>query len=467
MKIRLFLIFFITLLISNASKAQNVPLIYKINLKKEIGSTSWIYVRNGLNEADSLKAACIILHMNTYGGTVLHADSIRTAILNNPIPVYAFIDNNAASAGALIAIACDSIYMRTGANIGAATVVNQTGEAMPDKYQSYMRSTIRATAEAHGADTIYTAKGDTVIKWRRDPKIAEAMVDDRVFIPNVIDSGKVLTFTAHEAVKHGYCEGIAENIDEVIKNKLHIEEYTLKEYKPTLYDDIKGFLTNPAIQAVLIMLILAGIYLEMQSPGIGFPLVVAVTAAVLYFAPLYIDGVAAHWEIIMFIIGAICLALEIFVIPGFGLAGIAGIGLMLTALILAALNNVNFNFEGVNTDDINDSVLTVISGIALGFIAMIYLSNKIGNKKGLFRKIALHTSQDISSGYIGVPEDMQHLIGKTGTASTILRPAGRVIIDNERYDAVALYGYIESGTPIKVVKYENSQLYVTAVKNEE
>ena len=135
MKIRLFLIFIAVFIIYNASYAEIVPLVYKINLKKEIGSTSWIYVRNGLNEADSLKAACVILHMNTYGGTVLYADSIRTAILNNPIPVFAFIDNNAASAGALIAIACDSIYMRKGANIGAATVVNQTGEAMPDKYQ--------------------------------------------------------------------------------------------------------------------------------------------------------------------------------------------------------------------------------------------------------------------------------------------------------------------------------------------
>lgn len=464
MKIRLFLIFITVFIICNASSAEIVPLVYKINLKKDIGSTSWIYVRNGLNEADSLKAQCIILHMNTYGGTVLHADSIRTAILNSPIPIYAFIDNNAASAGALIAIACDSIYMRKGANIGAATVVNQTGEAMPDKYQSYMRATIRATAEAHGSDTTYTVQGDTVLTWKRNPQIAEAMVDERVYIPNIIDSGKVLTFTAQEAIKYGYCEGIAENIDEVIKDKLHIKEYVLKEYKPTLYDDIKGFLVNPAFQAVLIMLILAGIYLEMQSPGIGFPLAIAVTAAVLYFAPLYIDGVAAHWEIILFIIGSACMAVEIFIIPGFGIAGVIGAGLMLTGLILATVNNVDFNFDGVDARDINRSILTVICGTVLGFFAMIYFSNKIG-KRGFFKKIALNTTQEISSGYIGVPEEMQHLIGRTGITSTILRPAGRIIIDNERYDAVALYGYIEPETPVKVVKYENSQLYVTIIEN--
>lgn len=466
MKIRFFLVLITAFTIYNTLNAQNVPLIYKINLKKEIGSTSWIYVRNGLNEADSLKASCIILHMNTYGGAVLYADSIRTAILNNSIPVYAFIDNNAASAGALIAIACDSIYMRKGANIGAATVVDQSGDVLPDKYQSYMRATIRATAEAHGADTTFTAQGDTLLTWKRDPKIAEAMVDDRICIPQVIDSGKILTFTAQEAIQHRYCEGLAENIDQVITDKLHIKEYVLKEYKPTLYDEIKGFLINPAFQAILIMLILAGIYLEMQSPGIGFPLAIAITAAVLYFAPLYIDGMAAYWEIILFLIGVACMAVEIFVIPGFGLTGVAGAILMLVGLILATVNNVDFNFDPVHASDINRSVLTVVCGIALGFFAILYLSNKIG-KKGFFRRIALNTSQEISAGYIGVPEDMQHLVGKTGIASTILRPAGRIIIDNERYDAVALYGYIEPETPVKVVKYENSQLYVTVVKNNE
>ena len=329
-----------------------------------------------------------------------------------------------------------------------------------------MRATIRATAEAHGADTTFTAQGDTLLTWRRDPKIAEAMVDDRICIPQVIDSGKILTFTAQEAIQHRYCEGLAENIDQVITDKLHIKEYVLKEYKPTLYDGIKGFLINPAFQAILIMLILAGIYLEMQSPGIGFPLAIAITAAVLYFAPLYIDGMAAYWEIILFLIGVACMAVEIFVIPGFGLTGVAGAILMLVGLVLATVNNVDFNFDPVHASDINRSILTVVCGIALGFFAILYLSNKIG-KKGFLRRIALNTSQEISAGYIGVPEDMQHLVGKTGIASTILRPAGRIIIDNERYDAVALYGYIEPETPVKVVKYENSQLYVTVVKNNE
>jgi len=155
--------------------------------------------------------------MNTYGGEVLYADSIRTKILNSKIPVYVFVDNNAASAGALIAIACNKIFMRQGSSIGAATVVNETGAKMPDKYQSYMRATMRATAESHGKDTIINGK-DTTYQWKRDPLIAEAMVDDRTVIPGIIDSGKTLTFTAQEAIKYHYCEGVAENVEEVIEN---------------------------------------------------------------------------------------------------------------------------------------------------------------------------------------------------------------------------------------------------------
>lgn len=243
------------------------PLYYKIDIKKEIGSTTWRYMQRGYKEAVDHDAQGIILHMNTYGGTVVHADSIRTLILNSAIPVYAFIDNNAASAGALIAIACDSIYMRPGGNIGAATVVNETGAAMPDKYQSYMRATIRSTAEAHGKDTTITLSGDTVIKWLRDPLIAEAMVDTRIVVPGLDDSTKVLTLTAQEALKWGYNEAIVNNVHEIVTERLGVPEYTLQTFKPSVYDDLVGFLLNPALQAILVMIIIGGIYFELQTPG--------------------------------------------------------------------------------------------------------------------------------------------------------------------------------------------------------
>ena len=452
----LILIFVLTTATAQEAKEK---IVYKLNIKQDITKATWRQTQQAFEEAVSLNADVFLIHMNTYGGTVLDADSIRTKILQSPIPVYVFIDNNAASAGALISLACDSIYMRPGGSIGAATVVNPTGQAMPDKYQSYMRSTMRATAEAHGKDTIVSGN-DTIYKWRRDPRIAEAMVDQSVFIEGLIDTGKVLTFTPAEAVENGYCEGIAENVPEVLK-KVGIEDYQIVEYKPTWIERIIGFLVLPMVSGLLIMAIIGGIYFEMQSPGIGFALGVAVVAAILYFAPLYLEGLAAHWEILMFIVGVILIIVEIFVIPGFGVAGISGIVLVFAGLVLSLLNNVNFDFEGVEIATVGVAVSTVIIGVFGGFILSLYLGNKLFTaKSGMFRNLSLKTVQEVNDGFVCVETGMFALKGKTGISQTVLRPAGKVFIDDEVFDAIALNGFIDKNVNIKVTKVEATQLYV-------
>ena len=445
------------------SNNQARALYFTIDLKKNVGSTTWIYIQKGFEEARKTNANTIIIEMNTYGGEVSYADSIRTKILNSDIPVIVFIDNNAASAGALISIACDKIYMSQAATIGAASVVDQTGQKLPDKYQSYMRATMRATAEAHGKDTVVTGN-DTVVKWKRNPLIAEAMVDERTVVPNVADSGKILTFTTQEALKYGYCDGTAENIREIIKKESGNQPYELVKFKPTAWDNIKGFLMSPFFQGILIMLIIGGIYFELQSPGIGFALGVAITAAVLYFAPLYIDGLAANWEIILFVVGLILIGLEIFVVPGFGITGISGIFLVVSGLILSLLNNVNFDFKPIHPADSSKAILTVIGGLTLGFGLIIYLSNKIGSK-GLFKKLALETTLENKEGYIGVPTEGVNIVGKKGIAYTVLRPSGKVKVDEKVYDAVSVNGvFIEKGTQIIVVRYETGQVYVESAE---
>lgn len=441
------------------AQEKNTKLVYKLNIKQEITKATWRQTLQAFEAADSLKADVFLIHMNTYGGTVLDADSIRTRILQSKIPVYIFIDNNAASAGALISLACDSIYMRPGSSMGAATVVNQTGAAMPDKYQSYMRSTMRSTAEAHGKDTIITAN-DTVYKWRRDPLIAEAMVDQRVYIEGISDTGKVLTFTPSEAIEYGYCEGLAESVPEVLK-KVGIKEYTIVEYEPSWIEKIIGWLVHPMISGLLIMAIIGGIYFEMQAPGIGFPLGIAILAAVAYFAPLYLEGLAANWEILVFIIGIILVAVEIFVIPGFGIAGVLGISFIFTSLVLSLINNVNFDFENVKIEGIGVAITTVVFGIFGGFIMSLYLSNKVFSaKSGPFKNMALKTVQNVTDGFVCVETSLFELKGKEGIAQTILRPAGKVLINGEVFDAVAENGYIEKGDKILVTKVEATQLYV-------
>jgi membrane-bound serine protease (ClpP class) len=432
-------------------------LIYVFDLKKEIGPATWRTTMQGIDRAVAMKAHLIIIHMNTYGGMVDAADSIRTKILNCPIPVYVFVDNNAISAGALIAISADKIYMREGASIGAATVVHQTGEAAPDKYQSFMRSMMRATAEAHGKDTIVTGR-DTIYRWRRDPQIAEAMVDPRVVVKGVIDSTKVLTLTTEEAIKLRYCEGKAEKLEDILAAN-HISDYRMERHVLSPLEKVIQFLINPYLQSLLIMLIIGGIYFELQAPGIGFPLAAAVLAALLYFAPLYLEGLANHWELLIFLTGLILIGIEIFALPGFGVAGVAGIILMVLGLSLAMVDNLVFEWDfTAGLIAVFKSICIVIGSATLALALSIWLGKSFLDNPRL-KRVMLMAEQRSSEGYVSF-DDLSGLIGVAGTTRSMLRPAGKVDIDGKLYDAICETGYINSGEQVKVIRYETGQLYV-------
>jgi len=416
--------------------------VYVFKIDEEIAAPAVRITENALKEAKELKSDLIILHLNTFGGQLDAAEKIRTFILESKIPVWAYINNNAASAGALISLSCDSIYMHSGASIGAASVVNQNGELMPDKYQSYMRSIMRATAEMKN----------------RNPKIAEAMVDPRVKIENVNDSGKVLTFTTDEAIKNNYCEGKAESVEQVLKIT-NIEDYSIKYQEISWLDKFIGFLINPFISGILIMLIIGGIYFEMQSPGIGFALLVAIVAALLYFAPLYLEGLAASWEIIIFIVGLILLAIEIFVIPGFGVAGISGIILIISGLTLSLIKNQGFDFSYPSINNIAQSLFVVACSITGSFFASLWLGQKLFTTTR-FGEFALNSTQKSSEGFNSIDSKMVELVGQKCVAYTMLRPSGKIMINKQTYDATAETGYIDKGQNVKIVRFENHQLIV-------
>lgn len=429
--------------------------VFVLHLNEEIGSNTWQYTKKAMEELKKGDFDILLLHLNTYGGTVIHADSIRTALLHSPVPTVAFIDNNAASAGALIALSCDSIYMRPDATMGAVTVVNGSdGTQMPDKYQSYMRAMMRATAEQHGK----YKNG----KWRRDPLIAEAMVDSRVIVPGLIDSTRVLTFTPDEAIKWNYADGKAENINDVL-NKLDVKDYTIRKYEPTWIDLLMGFFTNPAVQSILIMIMIGGIYFELQTPGMGFPTVAAITAAILYFLPLYLTGIASSWIIIIFIIGLILLLLEIFVVPGFGITGIAGAALMIVSLFMGLLENFSFSIGEFDSTVIWKSVLTLLLGFILAGAFMIFISSRYA-PKFINSRGALTKKQLVEDGYIGVDKSLSNLIGQKGTTITDMRPSGKIEIDGVTYDAISTEGFLNADTPVKIIDYINAQLYVKTEK---
>jgi membrane-bound serine protease (ClpP class) len=466
-KLTVILIFFLLVASCPAGtlKAQQGPdtttLVYKVNIDKMIAAPLWRSVKKSFVEADSVNADFILIHMNTYGGQVDIADSMRTLILNYPTPVLVFIDNQAISAGALIAVAADSIYMRPGASIGAATVVDQTGAKLPDKYQSFMRGMMRATAEAHGKKPV-VRDGDTTWVWHRDPEIAQAMVDPSIVLEGIVDTGQVLTLTALEAIKYGFCEGEATTVEDVM-TQAGIESYTIRELKLSGVDRIIMFLINPVVSGLLIMLIIGGIYFELQTPGVGFPLAAAVLAALLYFAPLYLEGVAANWHLMIFIVGIILVAVEIFAIPGFGVTGVLGIIGIVTGLAFVMIDKIVFRFgpSGDGVREVVGAFSIVAVAAVLSFGLSLWLSRKLFSPNRLFGSLALERSVNKADGFVSFDtEKLSALVGSAGTAHTVLRPSGKVIIGGEVYPAVAETGFIARGTEIIVRREEQGQLYV-------
>lgn len=433
----------VVLFLTISSWGQSNKKVYYYEIDDVISKPAKKKTEIALKEADTENADIILLRLNTFGGELEAADQIRTMLMKSKIPVFVFIDLNAASAGALISIACDSIYMAPGASMGAASVVNETGEIMPDKYQSYMRSLMRSTAEKKG----------------RNPDIAQAMVDPDVFIENIIDSGKVLTFTTAEAIENGFCEAQVTSREGALA-AAGIIEYTIIEQKLSWIDQIILFLIKPAITGLLIMLIVGGIYFELQSPGIGFPLIVAIIGALLFFAPHYLGGLAQHWEILIFIVGLILLVVEIFLIPGFGVFGIIGIVLIVASLVLAMIFNINFDFSFTTSGTIFQKTAIVFSSLTIGFGLSIWLGKKLILADTRFGSMALKTELSKETGFLSQGEGLFHLVGKQGVTSTILKPSGKIEIDNQNYDAISEFGIIEKGISITVIRFENSQLIV-------
>ncbi|MBV6641515.1 MAG: nodulation protein NfeD [Cyclobacteriaceae bacterium] len=441
----MFLVLFFAVLQVYSQQADSITVLH-MKVQANIDPRTNRFTELGLERAREINADYVILELDTYGGALNDADEIRTRILEFEIPVYAFINKDAASAGALISIACDSIYMARGSSIGAATVVTQDGTAAPDKYQSYMRSIMRSTAEAQG----------------RNPKIAEGMVDEDIEVDSIATEGKVITFSVSEAIKWGFCEAEVSNIDDIMARS-QVTEYELVEFNLDWSEKVIALFLNPFISGILILIIIGGIYFELQTPGVGFPILASVVATILYFIPYYLNGLAENWEIAVFVVGIVLIAVEVFVLPGFGIAGIAGLIATIGALILVMLNNDAFDFSFVDPKEIfyaiSSTGLALLGAIILMFFGGVRLTNT-----RFFNRIALVDVQDKEQGYTSSFYKEKTMVGKQGTAYTNLRPSGKVMIDGEIYDAYTRGNYIAEQSNIEVISDEGTSLKVKEIQ---
>jgi membrane-bound serine protease (ClpP class) len=284
------------------------------------------------------------------------------------------------------------------------------------------------------------------------------MVTPNAYLKDIADSGKIITLTTSEAIKHKYCNGEASSIEDVLKQTGAVNAERVHQ-QLTWVDRIIALLLSPVVNSILLLLILGGIYFELQHPGIGFALVVAITASLLYFAPLYLEGLAANWEILIFILGIGLLVVEIFVLPGFGIAGVTGIVLMVAGLTLSLVSNHFFDFTFTPVNTIFYSLLRVALIFAFVMVGAVTFGGRLFNTK-LMRNVILTDTQENQQAYVANTSSLKALVGKQATAETVLRPSGMINVDGEKYDAITDGAFINKGETAMVVEVRGNYLVV-------
>ncbi|MEX2401389.1 MAG: NfeD family protein [Rhodothermales bacterium] len=414
--------------------------VYVVPIEGTIDNVLARYVARAVMDAEASGAALIVFQIDTFGGLVDAADAIRKTILNAQPTTVAFINRNAASAGALISYATDRIVMVPGSSIGAATVVQGgTGEAAPDKYQSYMRGLMRSTAEANG----------------RDPRIAEAMVDESIAIEGISEAGQVLTLSAEEALRLGVADAVMGDLDAVV-GQAGYAEARLVAHQATAPERLLRFLSSPILQSLLMLMMMGGLYFELQTPGVGFAGAMAAIGAALFFAPHYMIGLVESWEIVLFGIGVVLLLAEIFVIPGFGVAGISGLLLVVGSLFAALVGNVGLAFPPA--DDIASAILTMAVTLVL-LVALMFSLGRYLPSSERFSQLVLAPDLSSISGYVSA-DTVDDLVGRTGVAVTPLRPSGTAEVNGDRVDVIAVSEFIPAGTAVRIVRVRGSRVEV-------
>jgi membrane-bound serine protease (ClpP class) len=397
------------------------------------------FIERSLQEAAASGARAVVLDIDTPGGRVDAAERIADALRDSDVPVYAFVNRRAFSAGALISLAADQIYMMPGSVIGAATPVDGSGTKASEKIVSAMRSEMRALAEQRGLD----------------PRIAEAMVDESIGVPGLTEPGQLLTLTTEEAVSVSYAVAV-ESFEEML-SAIDAGNAPVQTVTVNWAERIVRFLTNPIVAPFLLSIGFLGLIIEIKSPGIGLPGALGVLALASFFVPHLILGLAGWEDLIVVGAGAALLLVEIFLIPGFGVAGVLGIGGIFTGLFMSLLGGYPTSSEITQASVILTTSIVVVVVTAWALLRRLPGANRLAGR-GIF--LLSRTSRD--TGYTTQPVRPE-LVGSEGVALTPLRPTGVGLFGEEHVDVVSDSGWVEEGTPIRILASEGYRHVVRPV----
>jgi membrane-bound serine protease (ClpP class) len=428
----------VAILMATSVRAQQ--LVYRIPVTGTIENGLAPYVARALKEAAQSNAAAAILDLDTPGGRVDAAERIVDAVRASPIPVYAFVNPRAFSAGALIALAARGIYMTPGGVIGAATPVDGSGTKAPEKYVSAMRAEFRALAEANGLD----------------PKVAEAMVDETIEIPNLKPAGKLLTLSTGEALQVGFAKGEVKDLDAMLA-AVNLSGAQVTVVDPNWAELVVRFLTNPVVSPLLLSLGMLGLIFEIKTGAFGLGGLVSLASLGLFFGSHLLLGLAGWEEVLLLGVGLIALGVEVFLLPGFGVAGILGIVLIASSMLLALVGAAPTGADVIQAAAVLVASLVVTGAVVFGWLRHLPNSTRWN---GLFLRDSTHAAE----GFISAPL-RDELVGATGVALTDLRPSGTALFDEERLDVVTEGEFVRSGSSVTVLRSDGYRHVVRAVES--
>ncbi len=424
--------------------------VYRVPIEGIIDLGLPPFIQRTLEDAESNEATAVIFDINTFGGRVDAATQIKDAILGADILTIAFINRRAISAGALISLSCEKIYMTGGGLIGAATAVDMTGKKGSEKVISFMREEMASTAEKRG----------------RSKEIARGMVDEELTFTHLViggDSikvddiegrkdGKLISLTTEQALKYKIADGTAENM-EALLDSLGYSSFKTIETTENWSEAIVRFLTNPVVASLLTTFGFLGILFELQSPGWGIPGFVGLACLILSLSASYIAQLATMSDMLFVLTGLALILLEVLVIPGFGIAGLGGIGLMIYGLYLLLLPDIPVGEEVLG--QAMDGFLIGLVGAVIGLVLLV----KLMIKTKFWEQLTAPDTQKKEDGYSNT-FGWESLQGETGISDTDLHPSGWVRVKDQRIFVVSEGEFIEEGKEIKILSVDGNRVLV-------
>ena len=414
--------------------AEAAQKVIVLPIENDIDTGLSFFLQRQIRRAEKEEVSAVILQINSNGGLVTAAQEMKDALLKSKVTTIAHVKGRALSAAALIAISCHKIYMEPGSEMGAATPITLVGDgvkAAEPKFVSAFRSEFGAAAEAR----------------KREPKIAEAMVDpNHDTIEGLCPKGEIMTLTAEKAFDHGYCDRIVTSLEAVLRAS-SLENSEIIQEAPSSTEVFVRYITKPGIGSMLFTIGFWCFLLEVNTPGFGVFGITSIIAFALYFGGHWFAYMAGYEILIVFALGVILLLLEIFVIPGFGITVIWP--------LVSKIYSIVVLYGGI-----------IPSIHAIGFVILystiaLILIYKLAPKLRLFDRFILKKKMTNEEGFVAVATDTyDSLIGLEGVAVSILRPSGKAKIGNERYDVVSDGDFIEKGERIMVKKVDGNKILV-------